>query len=125
MKTPALVPPLLALALSLALAGCGASTAAAVTDVTASLAAAEAAIAAVHTLSAIAKGIADQVVLAHPSMAPAIAALEADIAELLAEANSAAAHGDAVDATLGNARLLIGNLETTVAPFFRAVPNGV
>ena len=124
MKIPVLARPLAALALTLTLAGCGAAAAVVVTDVTASLAAAEAAITAVHTLYGVAKGIADQVALAHPLMAPSIDAAETAIATLLTEASTAAAQGTAVDAMLGEARVLIGDLETAVAPFFKAVPNG-
>ena len=124
MKIPTLARPLAALALTLALAGCGTAGGAVVTDVAASAAAAQAAIAAVDTLYGIAKGIANQVALAHPSMAPVIDATEARVDALLAEASTAAVNGNAVDAMLNEARVMIGTLETVVAPFFKAVPNG-
>ncbi len=116
--------PVAALALTLALAGCGATAAVVATDVVASLAAAEAAIAAVNTLYGIAKGIADQVELGHPAMTPAIKAAEAKIEALLGDAATAAARGSAIDAMLDEARTLIGDLETMAAPFVKVVANG-
>ena len=116
--------PLAALALTLALAGCGVTTAVVVTDVVAGLAAAQASIAAVQTLYGIAKGIAQQVEGAHPSMKPMIDAAEAQIEKLLAGAAIAAADGRAIDAMLDEARTLIGDLETAVAPFIRVIANG-
>lgn len=115
---------LAALALALALAGCGASAAVVVTDVAAGLAAAQASIAAVQTLYGIAKGIAQQVEIAHPSMTPTIDAAETQIEKLLGDASVAAADGRAIDAMLDEARALIGGLETAVAPFVKVIANG-
>ena len=116
--------PLAALALAFALSGCAVGAAVVVTDVAARLAAAQASIAAVQTLYGIAKGIAEQVALAHPAMAPTIAAAEAQIDKLLSGATIAATSGEAIDATLDAARKLIGDLETATAPFVTVIANG-
>ncbi len=120
----AVARPLAALALTLALAGCGATAAVVATDVVAGLAAAQASIAAVQTLYGIAKGIAQQVEIAHPSMKPTIDAAEARIDKILAGAAVAAADGQVIDAMLNDARKLIGDLETAAAPFITVIANG-
>ena len=120
----AMARPLAALALALALAGCGATAAVVATDVAAGLAATQASIAAVHTLYGIAKGIAQQVELAHPNMKPTIDAAELQIEQILDEASTAAAAGHAIDGMLNEAREMIGTLETAMAPFVRVIANG-
>lgn len=116
--------PLAALALALALAGCGATAAVVATDVAAGLAAAQASIATVQTLYGIAKGIAGQVEIAHPAMKPTIDAAEAQIEKLLADTSVAAANGRMIAGMLDEARAMIGDLETAVAPFVRVIANG-
>lgn len=127
MNTPpikSMARPLVALALALTLAGCGATAVVVATDVAAGLAAAQASIAAVQTLYGIAKGIAQQVAVAHPNMRPTIDGTELQIEKILSGAAIAAADGRAIEAMLNEARTLIGGLETATAPFVEVIANG-